>query len=492
MQQTLPILLDGIGVKTLIRVATDLSGGSLGFDPFGQKERAGEDRGKKGNLVPWIIRGWPEQAIRDAVARVTGTAVTESVTDTVVLSGTMIETPITKTPDPEPAQQWKEAPADTAAEAHRILGLPFNQIHGAIESLITRANRPPEIIERVVEVPIPVPIERVIDRVVYADRAAKVDAATGRLSPQSLGLRPCAEVFGIAVPQPNGSDTMVEVFDCPTDAPDQHYRFSVATLRLFLSAMKRGRWAWLYGPPGTGKTEFLRNVAARLGRPFYRVNFDGALERYELIGGERLRNGSTEWLEGVLTQALTTPHAIVDLDEVSFGRPEHLSALHGVLEPSGAMTIPETGRVIARAPGCYIAATDNTNGCGDLSGAFAGTRPMNRAFVNRFGSFIEFGYLDATAEAALIVDRTGAPPMVAAAVAHFAARARVAVGAGDLPEAPSLRLTVPLTETLLDGVDLTEAFSAVVANRMDPASAEALRQILNATVDATALRVALA
>jgi len=37
----------------------------------------------------------------------------------------------------------------------------------------------------------------------------------------------------------------------------------------------------LIGPPGTGKTEFVAQLAARLKRPLYRINFDEALERAE-------------------------------------------------------------------------------------------------------------------------------------------------------------------------------------------------------------------
>jgi nitric oxide reductase NorQ protein len=483
--------LNGTPVKVLYEVLKALNGGRLGFD------EGRHPLGKKGPLVAHL-------STLDA-ARVTGAldALTGATPVAEPAAPAPIEhwraPPVAEPATPAPIEHWRappvepapvgDAPVSVDAEAQRILSLPFNQIHGAVQDLIARAHRPAEI--RIEERIVREVVDRPVDRIVYADRATKVDAATGRLSPQSLGLRPCAEVFGVAVPRADGSDTLVEVFDCATDAPDQHYRFDARTLRLFLSALKNGRWAWLFGPPGTGKTEFLRNVAARLGRPFFRVSFDGALERYELIGGERLRNGTTEWLEGVLTQALCTPHAIVALDEVSFGRPEHLSAMHGVLEPAGAMTIPETGKVIARAPGVYIAATDNTNGCGDLTGAFAGTRPMNRAFINRFGLFVQFDYLDAVTEAALLTDRTGIPPAAARMLCDFAAKARMTVAAGDLSEAPSLRIMVPLAETILDGVSFDDAFDAVATNRLEPMSAEALKQIANAVIDSAALRAAL-
>lgn len=500
--------LTAFPIKTLWKVGAHLNGGGLGFD-YNR-----DPRGKKGAFIEWLATTFTVEQIVAAVRVVGGAEPTEPVTESAptepsaskVAEEVTEPVPAPAAPAPSdtvsvgpvpapgpilssaPAADPQPASASVESEVSRVLNLPFTQIRLAIGDLIERANKPPVVVEKVVKEL----VEKTVDRVVYADRSTKVDAASGRLSPVSQGMKACAEVFGVKVPRPDGTDTMVEVFDCPTDAPDQHYRFDVRTLRLFLSAMRNGNWAWLYGPPGTGKTEFLRNVAARLGRPFFRVNFDGALERYELIGGERLKAGSTEWLEGILTIALTTPHAIVDLDEVSFGRPEHLSAMHGVLEPHGTMTIPETGRVIARAVGVYIAATDNTNGGGDLTGAFAGTRPMNRAFVNRFATFIRFDYLDAPTEAKLLVDRTGIPLVAARMLTDFAARARVSVTSGDLPEAPSLRVMVPLAQTLGDGVDLPDAFDAVVSNRMDVASAEALRQIMRATIDAAAIKRAFA
>lgn len=457
--------LAAMGYRPLIKVAQHLAGGSLGFDYCKDARTA-----KKADLIAYIVGMASDDQIRAAIAAVTGAAPAQPAQ-----------------PQPaQPAPPSQPQPAAPDALINEVLNLPFITMRERIGQLIAEANKPPVIqeVERIVTV------EKEVERIVERVTAVPVRPITEASSVQPAGRSLCADLFGVRVTDARGDDTSVDTFDCPTVATDLHYRFDAKNLRLFLSAMKHGRWAWLYGPPGTGKTEFVAQVASRLGRPFFRIQFDGALERYELIGGERLSNGSTVWSEGQLTQALETPNAVILLDEVSFGRAEHLSMLHAVLERGGALTIPETGRVVQRASNVMICAADNTNGGGDLSGAYVGTRPQNRAFVNRFATFIKFDYLAPDIEAQLISDIAKVPSSVGMMLATFAARCRMAVQTGDIPEAPSLRVLIPWAEALSDGVPIREAFDAIVAGRLDPVSAETMQQLYAATVSETDLAIA--
>ena len=56
----------------------------------------------------------------------------------------------------------------------------------------------------------------------------------------------------------------------------------------------------------------------------------------------------------------------------------------------------------SRTPLFSFVATANSRGQGDEKGWYAGVRPLNLAFLNRFGAFIEIDYLDREDEGRLL------------------------------------------------------------------------------------------
>lgn len=298
------------------------------------------------------------------------------------------------------------------------------------------------------------------------------------------------KVFGI---RGKAASIVVDVWNDPA-APklDPGYKFKTDQLVSAMSAIKRGRNVWLAGPAGTGKTEFVKNLCAGLGRAFIRVSFDSSSERYELIGGERVRNGSTVYQRGVILQGMTRPGAVVLLDEVGFARPEYLSALHAVLEPEGAVTIPETGEVIRRADGVVFFAADNSNGTGDSTGMYAGVREMNRAFISRFAKTIVFTYLAEGVEAWVIANRSGCTPALAALIVKFLGVARQAGRGAQLDYVPALREAFALAEALTDGQKPRLAYEETIVNRATVESQEVLQQLWAANINDADIDAALA
>lgn len=297
------------------------------------------------------------------------------------------------------------------------------------------------------------------------------------------------EIFGI-----RGKHALltVEVWNDPS-APtlDPLYKFEPEQLSSAVSAIKRGRNVWLAGPAGTGKTEFVKNVCAGLGRAFIRVSFDSGAERYEFIGGERVKNGSTVYQQGVVLRGMTRPGAVVLLDEVSFARPEYLAALHAVLEPEGCVTIPETGEVVRKAPGVVFFAADNSNGRGDFSGMYVGVREMNVAFVNRFAKTLVFSYLDSAIEAKVISGRSGCTLQLGVVIVTFLTVCRQAGDQAQLDHVPTLREAFYLAEALTDGQSPRKAFEECMVNRASPESAEVLQQLWKANVSDSLIEFAL-
>lgn len=297
------------------------------------------------------------------------------------------------------------------------------------------------------------------------------------------------ELFGI---RGKHGSAMVDVYNDPAaPALDPMYRFNPEQLFTAVTAINRGRNVWLAGPAGTGKTEFVKNLCAGLGRAFVRVSFDSGAERYEFIGGERVKNGSTYYQRGIVLRGFTRPGAIILLDEVSFARPEYLSALHAPLEPEGVVAVPETGEVIRKAPGVVFFAADNSNGRGDYTGMYVGVREQNVAFVNRFARTIEFKYMDEDAESDVISKRAGVHVELGKLISKLMNVMRQAGDSSQLDHVPTLREAFYLAEALVDGVDPRLAFEQTMVNRASQESREVLQQIWKANMSNAAIASAI-
>lgn len=247
---------------------------------------------------------------------------------------------------------------------------------------------------------------------------------------------------------------------------------------------------WLAGERGTGKSEFVAQVAARLGRRLFRVNFDEAIERAEFIGGNTIVNGNVEWKAGVITQAIQHTGALVLLDEIGFARAQNLAVLHALCErsPHRSIVIPETGTRIPVASHVAFFCADNSNGHGDASGNFAGVRDQNTAFIDRFSYTLNFEYLPFADEVNLISKRTGLSHDASDALVKFANVAREKARAGILTQPPSLRQLFAWARAIQKGVPVAIAFDNAIINKF-PADCESeLRGVFQATVDSAALK----
>jgi len=247
---------------------------------------------------------------------------------------------------------------------------------------------------------------------------------------------------------------------------------------------------WLAGERGTGKTEFVAQVANRLGRRLFRVNFDEALERAEFIGGNTLENSNVVWKPGIITQAIQHPGAIILLDEIGFARAQNLAVLHALCErsPHRSIVISETGQRIPVASHVVFFGADNSNGHGDNSGNFAGVRDQNTAFLDRFSFTLRFNYLDHADEVALIAKRTTLPVDACETLVRFANVAREKARAGLLTQPPSLRQLFAWARAIRKGVPVSIAFENSIVNKFPGDCESELRGIFSATIDVDSLK----
>ena len=290
----------------------------------------------------------------------------------------------------------------------------------------------------------------------------------------------------------------VEVWDDP-NAPElvADYVFDPKHLHQALCALDDSLPdnVWLAGERGTGKTEFVTQIANRLGRRLFKVNFDEATERAEFIGADKIKanaKGVNEcvFVEGVIAKAIQHTGAIVLLDELGFARAQSLASLHAILEKSvhRAITISDTGLRIPVASHVAFFCADNSNGYGDQSGNFAGVRDQNTAFIDRFSYTLEFNYLPQAEEVTLIAKRTGLQVDATEVLVKFANVAREKARAGILTQPPSLRQLFAWARAITKGIPVGVAFNNAIVKKF-PSDCEAeLRGIYSATIDVNNLK----
>jgi len=161
--------------------------------------------------------------------------------------------------------------------------------------------------------------------------------------------------------------------------------------------LKSGHFAPIFvtGLSGNGKTTMIEQACANLKREFYRVNITAQTDEDDLLGGFRLIDGNTVWVDGPVIRAMKAGGVLL-LDEIDLGG--HLMmCLQPVLEGKGVY-VKKINEWVHPAAGFTILATANTKGQGDETGKFSGTGMMNEAMLDRFHFTMEQPYASATTE----------------------------------------------------------------------------------------------
>jgi cobaltochelatase CobS len=253
-------------------------------------------------------------------------------------------------------------------------------------------------------------------------------------------------------------------FDVPVgewDAPHPHvpeinddYVFDAEILVTLLIAIRKNQVPWLKGHTGTGKTTMIEQIYARLNIPVFRVNLDSDISRGDLVGREVLTTDSkgntvTKFTDGIIPLAMQQPCCLL-LDEIDASRPDLGFVLQRLTEGNGFMLLEDGGRTVTPHPYFRICATANTNGRGDETGLYSGTRAMGVALLNRFKPFIDVDYMTVEEEEALILDQVpGIPPAIAKQIAAYAGEHRKAFVSASvtLPNSPRDTLAMAMAYT---------------------------------------------
>lgn len=190
--------------------------------------------------------------------------------------------------------------------------------------------------------------------------------------------------FGIPAP----ASVLVEAIPVAGSAVpvNDNYWFDPTQLKKLLSwvyGKSARKNILLMGDAGVGKSSVIVELAARLGVPVFQMACSGKTRFQHFVGSRELVNGATKWVDGPLTRAMREG-GILLLDEVTRLDPGEQMNLAAVLDERSTLTVPDTGEVIKPHALFRVAATGNSGGFGDESGAYVGEKPSSFAFIDRF------------------------------------------------------------------------------------------------------------
>jgi cobaltochelatase CobS len=267
---------------------------------------------------------------------------------------------------------------------------------------------------------------------------------------------------------------------------DAHFWEDPAPAKLIEFAIKRRKNAYIVGPTGCGKSSLVINILARLGEEMELFNCSGETSTDDLIGKPwRKVSGEVIAVHGAAVRAYRDGKILL-LEEVDHAQPDILTPLHRMLEVNrDYMTVNiGEGEVIPRSTRFAVISTANTIGTGEDSFMYNGTKPLNAAFMNRFGITIKMGYAPEKEEIKILEKKAGVDKAIATRLVSVAHEAR------GLLSAAANRISTPVsTRDLLEWAELicmagfseVEAADYAFLNRANEADREVLMRLVQNT-----------
>jgi MoxR-like ATPase len=142
----------------------------------------------------------------------------------------------------------------------------------------------------------------------------------------------------------------------------------------------------LVGESGTGKNAAVKAFCEKYGLTYHRISLNGASTVEDMIGTKELEQGlNTSFRDGIVTYAVRNGGVVV-LDEVNAAAPEQMFVIHQLLDADRTLTLTQTGEGgerIQAHKNFFCVATMNPS-------SYAGTRELNKAFLDRFDVVLNF------------------------------------------------------------------------------------------------------
>lgn len=249
---------------------------------------------------------------------------------------------------------------------------------------------------------------------------------------------------------------------------DPNYYFDPYATKVIRAALSMHENLYVYGDTGCGKTTHLEQVCAVLNRGIVRINPHDGITRDMFLGGMKLINNETIFVESALPIAMRNGYVFL-VDEISFLPPNLTAILNPIGEKSGKLYIPETAEWITPKPGFCIFATDNTGGKGDRSGQYIGTEVQNTATLDRFAFCLKMDYLPQEKEKEMLEKRFPdfAITQEVEKLLRFATEVRSAFSRGELSLTFSTRKLIKFFDQRSNNFTIEESLSNTILSWLD-------------------------
>ena len=227
------------------------------------------------------------------------------------------------------------------------------------------------------------------------------------------------------------------------------------------------------GPTGCGKTLMYEFMAAKLGRPFLRIEFNEELTPDKVFGRVHVQvdedgHTTTEFVDGPLTRAAKYP-TLTLFDEVSRAT-GYINIMFQRVLDRGEITLNEIKEGIGIKKlhhDFIIAGTDNTKGNGDDMDKYLASNVQDQAFINRFDGIIEADYLPMEQEAEMIKKLSpDMPDLVVERLATFSSHMHRAFKDGNIGTAFSPRNLTAITRLYNKGLPIRRCIDMNFTSRV--------------------------
>lgn len=264
---------------------------------------------------------------------------------------------------------------------------------------------------------------------------------------------------------------------------DPHFIEDPRAAKVLEFAFRRRKNALLVGPTGCGKSCLAINVAARLQESIEPFSCEGETSTDHLIGKPWKRpTGETVTVYGAAARAYKNGKILL-LEEVDMANADILASLHRIMEVNQGYMVLNVGEeeIIEKNPNFCVVATANTIGTGEDTFMYAGTKPLNQAFMNRFSLTVRMDYLPPDKEQKVLEKKTGIDAQIAQKLVQIAQEAREA-NKQDVDRTVSTISTRDLLEwsEAIVGMDMDilEASWYAFLNRANEADVEVIQRII--------------
>ena len=268
----------------------------------------------------------------------------------------------------------------------------------------------------------------------------------------------------------------VSSVDVPTDHAEVlnfiHSSYSLKPKGLVMKELKwkylvrsavRGKNIMMTGPAGCGKTMAAKSLVNALDRPDYYFNLGATQDpRSTLIGNTHFdKKKGTYFSESHFVKAISTPNAVILLDELSRAHPDAWNILMTVLDNGQRylrLDEADGSETVKVAEGVTFVATAN------IGNEYTSTRVMDKALMDRF-IIVEMDVLTDTEEHGLLnymFPHVDSELLKAVAEISHLTRTESKSDAGKISNGISTRTSVELAGLLFDGFGLDEAAEVTV------------------------------